>query len=396
MDPGVYLDSSASTCVQPAVLEAMLPYFSGGFGNPSSLHSPGRAARQAVEDARARIAGTIGARDAEIVFTSGGTESNNLALKGVAFANRSRGRHVILSAIEHDSVLNSARWLAAQGFEATKLPVDGEGFVEPARLAAAIRSDTTIVSVMHANNEIGTLEPIEELGALCRERGVYFHSDACQSFPYIAIDVRRMAVDLLTINAHKIGGPKGVGALYVREGTAIMPWQHGGGHERGLRSSTENVPGIVGFAVAAELCSRRRDDATAHAARLRDKIIDRLLSDVPGAYLNGPRDRRLPNNVNVGFRGLEGEAIRLLFALDDAGFAVSTGSACSSNEAENKPSHVLAAIGRNGVEARGALRVTLGPDNTEDEIDRFLDVLREKLEAMRPISSMSLGGIAHA
>ena len=392
MARAIYLDNSASTRVHPSVIEAMLPYFSECFGNASSLHGAGRDARTAIDQARATIAGVLGAASEEIYFTSGGTESNNLAIKGAAFANRQRGQHIIVSAIEHDCVLNSCRWLTTQGFRVTLLPVDESGLVDAARLAAMIRPDTILVSVMHANNEIGTIEPIGEIGALCRERGVLFHSDACQSFTRVPIDVRRQALDLLTINAHKIHGPKGVGALYIRERTPITAWQHGGGHERGMRSSTENVPGIVGFAAAAKLCSEEADAQVSRLTALRDRIIEHVLGNVEGAYLNGHRTRRLSNNVNFGFHGLEGDAIRLLLELDDAGIAVSTGSACSSNESENKPSHVLRAIGRNPVEARGALRVSLGRDNTEEEVDYFLDTLIKTVHNLRSISSARLGG----
>jgi cysteine desulfurase len=392
MNRQVYLDNSASTRVHPSVIEAMLPYFGDCFGNPSSLHGAGRAAREAVDAARATIAGALGASPEEIVFTSGGTESNNLALKGAAFASKERGRHLIISAIEHDCVLNSCRWLASQGFRVSVLPVDKYGLVDVGKLAGAIGPDTILVSIMHANNEIGTVEPIEEIGALCRERGVIFHSDACQSFTRMPLDVRRQAVDLLTINAHKIYGPKGVGALYIRGGTPIVAWQHGGGHERGMRSSTENVPGIVGFAAAVELCTRDATAEEARQTRLRERIIEHVLNDIDGAYLNGHRTRRLPNNVNFGFHGLEGDAIRLLLELDAAGIAVSTGSACSSNESENKASHVLRAIGRNPIEARGALRISLGRDNTEDEIEYCLDALGKAVRNLRSISSARLGG----
>lgn len=392
MDRHAYLDNSASTRVHPSVMEAMLPYFSGCFGNASSLHAVGRAAREAVDQARAKIAGVLGAAPQEIIFTSGGTESNNLAVKGVAFARKDRGRHIVISAIEHDCVLNSCRWLASQGFRVSVLPVDEFGLVDVGKLAGAIGPDTSLVSIMHANNEIGAIEPIDEIGALCRERGVCFHSDACQSFTRIPLDVRRQAVDLLTINAHKIHGPKGVGALYIRQGTPIVAWQHGGGHERGMRSSTENVPGIVGFAAAAELCTRDAAIEAARQTRLRERIIEHVLSEIDGSYLNGHRTRRLPNNVNFGFHGLEGDAIRLLLELDAAGIAVSTGSACSSSESENKASHVLRAIGRNPIEARGALRISLGRDNTEEEIEYFLEVLSQVVRNLRSISSARLGG----
>jgi cysteine desulfurase len=383
----IYFDYSAGTPVDPRVREAMQPYFEECFGNASSLHAFGREAKEALEESRGGLAALIGADPDEIVFTSGGTESNNLALKGFAFANRGRGNHLIVSLIEHECVMNSCRWLAGQGFMVTALPVDGDGLVDPGALDAAITPRTILVSIMHANNEIGSIEPIEELGEVCRRRGVSFHSDACQSFGKVGIDLRQLPVDLLTVNAHKIYGPKGVGALYVRKGIRIEPWQHGGGHERGLRSSTENIPGIVGFAKAAALCHEEREAEAARLTALRDLIIDRVCAEIPRAYLNGHRTRRLCNNVNLGFRGCEGEAIRLLLLLDDRGIAVSTGSACSSNDAERTPSHVLTAIGRNPLEARGALRVSLGRYTTREEVDCFLDLLPGLIHKLRPLSS---------
>ncbi|HYA10961.1 MAG TPA: cysteine desulfurase family protein [Thermoplasmata archaeon] len=386
----IYLDHAASTAVDPRVLEQMLPYFGTSFGNASSLHELGREGREAVDSARARIAASIGAsRPEEVVFTSGGTESNNLALKGVALANRRKGRHIITSRIEHDSVLNSAAWLEGLGFAVTYLDVDEHGSVRPEALAAAIRPDTTLVSIMHANNEIGTIEPVRELAQVCAERGVPFHTDACQSFGKLPVDVAHDPLGLVTLNAHKVYGPKGVGALYVRESLRLEPCQHGGGHEFGLRSSTENVPGIVGFAAAAELACAEREREMPRMTRLRDRIFDRVLGDVPGAYVNGHRTRRLATNVNLGFAGLEGEAITLQLRLDERGIAVATGSACSSHQ-ESAPSHVLLAIGRDPIQARGAVRVTLGRYNTEEEIDRFLEELRTALASLRPISSVGV------
>lgn len=384
----VYLDNAASTSVDPRVLEAMLPYFVESAGNASSLHTPGRVAREAIESARSRIARLLGAaRPEEVIFTSGGTESNNLALKGVAFANRRKGRHIITTRIEHDCVLNSASWLERQGFAVTYLEVDSEGLVRPDDLAAAIRHDTILVSIMHANNEIGTVEPIRELGRICAERGVPFHSDACQTFGKLAIDVQRDGLALATLNAHKIHGPKGVGALFIRSGTPIEPWQHGGGHEFGLRSSTENVPGIVGFAKAAELCDSERSREIPRLTELRDRIIDTALGTFPGAYLNGHRVLRLPTNVNMGFAGLEGEAISLLLRLDEKGIAVATGSACSSHQGD-QPSHVLLAIGRDPVQARGAVRISLGRFTTAEDVRYLLDELRTALGELRPITSV--------
>jgi len=383
----VYLDNAASTQVDPRVVEAMRPFFSDTYGNASSLHAPGRAAREAIDLARARIAALIGAeRPEEVVFTSGGTESNNLALKGVAYASRGKGRHLVTSRVEHDCVLRSAAWLEREGFDVSYLDVDSDGLVRPSDLRAAIRRDTILVSIMHANHEIGTVEPIRELARICAERGVPFHTDACQSFGKLPLDVQKDELGLVTLNSHKIYGPKGVGALYVRTGVPIEPWQHGGGHEFGLRSSTENVAGIVGFATAAELCEEERPREMARLTRLRDRIIDGVLGTIRGAYLNGHRRRRLPTNVNLGFAGLEGEAITLLLRLDERGIALASGSACSSHQGD-QPSHVLLALGRNPVEARGALRATLGRFTTSEDAKLFLEELEAAVGSLRPITT---------
>ncbi len=389
----IYFDNSASTPLDPRVVEAMKPYWEDCFANASSLHGPGREAKDAMEKARHSLAGLINAEPEEIVFTSSGTESNNLALKGVTFANRHKGNHLVISAVEHDCVLNSARWLVRQGFDLTILPTDSDGLVDPDDVKTALTDKTVLVSVMHANNEIGTVEPVAEIGKICRDRGIFFHSDACQSFGKLPIDVQSQSIDLLTVNAHKIYGPKGVGALFIRKGVIIEPWQHGGGHERGLRSATENIPGIVGFVRAAELCREEYAVEIPRQLRLRDKIIQHVLETIPGAYLNGHRVRRLCNNVNLAIAGYEGEGIRLLLVLDNLGFAVSAGSACSSNDAENKPSHVLTAIGRNPIEARGALRITLGRFNTEEEVDHFLRILPDAVQQLHSISSYGMGGL---
>jgi cysteine desulfurase len=384
----IYFDNGASTKVDPRVVEQMLPYFGNCFGNASSLHSYGRDAKCAMDKARATIATSINANPEEIIFTSGGTESNNLAIKGVAFANKEKGRHIIVSSIEHDCILNSCKWLETQGFDVTYLQVDNTGLVNVADFESTIRKDTILASVMHANNEIGTIEPIEEIGKICREHDIYFHTDACQSFGKVPIDARKHSIDLMTINAHKIYGPKGIGALFVREGTKILPWQHGGGHEYGMRSSTENIPGIVGFAKAVELCHTELDAEAKRQACLRDKIIDNITEKINTTYLNGHRTKRLPNNVNFGFHGFEGEAIKIMLQLDESGIAVSTGSACSSNQPDSTPSHVLVAIGLNPVEARGALRITLGRYNTEEEVDYFIETLPNVVGSLRSISSI--------
>ena len=384
----IYFDNGATTSVDPRVIEEMTPYFSEIYGNASSLHSFGREAKEALSNSRSRLAASINADSSELIFTSGGTESNNLAIKGVAYANRAKGRHIVVSAIEHDCVMNSCRWLESEGFAVTYLPVDGEGVVDCKALEEAIRKDTVLVSVMHANNEIGTMEPIDEISEICQQHGVYFHTDACQSFGKVPTQTTEKGVDLMTINSHKIYGPKGVGCLFVRDGVKVSAWQHGGGHEFGLRSSTENIAGIVGFAKAAELCRCEMDEESGRIQRLRDKLIKGVMENVGSAYLNGHRDFRLPNNANFGFHGYEGEAIRILLELDELGIAVSTGSACSSNQERNTPSHVLLAIGRNPVEARGALRVTLGRYNTEEEVDYFVECLPRIVKSLRSISSV--------
>ncbi len=374
----IYLDHAATTPVDPEVVKAMAPYFSERFGNASSLHSFGREAERGLSDARKDLSKKAGSKDHRLVFTSGGTESNNMAIKGVAFANRDRGKHIITTRIEHDCVLNACKWLQKRGFEITYLPVDREGFVKPEDLQDAIRKDTIIASVIHANNEIGTIEPVRELGKVCSENGVYFHTDACQSFTKVPIDVRKDNIDLLTVNSHKIHGPKGVGGLFIGQGVKIEPIMHGGGHEFGLRSGTENVPGIVGFAKAAGLM---RDGHIKHMTKLRDMIIDDVLG-IEDSWLNGPRKHRLCNNAHFSFRRIEGES--LIIHLDLKGIATSTGSACSSKSLE--PSHVLTAIGLKPEEAHGSIRMSLGKENTREEVSYALGQLREAVETLRKIS----------
>ncbi|MEM1536008.1 MAG: cysteine desulfurase NifS [Candidatus Pacearchaeota archaeon] len=377
----IYLDYAATTPVAPEVLEAMKPYFSEKYGNASSLHAFGQEARKALEDARKKIANFINARPAEIIFTSGGTESNNLAIKGIAFANKEKGKHIITSKIEHHAVLEPCKWLEKQGFKVTYLPVNNEGIVNPEDVEKAITKETILVSIMHANNEIGTIQPIEEIGKICRKHKVYFHTDAVQSFGKLEIDVKKMNIDLLSASAHKIYGPKGVGLLYVNRDVKIEPIQHGGGHETGLRSGTENVAGIVGFAKAVELVQKLGKKEQEREKKLRDKIIDKLL-EIKGTKLNGSRTKRLFNNVNVSFKGIEGEA--LLIRLDQEGFAVSTGSACSSKSLE--PSHVLTALGLKPEEAHGSLRITIGRYTTEQDVDMLLKVLPKIVNSLRKIS----------
>jgi cysteine desulfurase len=376
----IYLDHAATTPVDPAVVKAMMPYFSEKFGNPSSLHSVGREAERALSDARKTISKRVNSKNHRLVFTSGGTESNNLAIKGVAFANREKGKHIITSEIEHDCVLNACKWLEKRGFDITYLPVDHEGFVDLGELENVLRKrkDTIIVSVIHANNEIGTIEPLAKIGKICNDNSAYFHTDACQSFTKVPINVEKQQIDLLTINSHKIYGPKGVGGLFVRQGVKIDPLQHGGGHEFGLRSGTENVAGIVGFEKAAEIMN---DKHIRHMTKLRDMLIKGAL-EIENSKLNGPMHERLCNNTNLSFKYIEGES--LIIHMDLKGIATSTGSACSSKSLE--PSHVLTALGMKPEEAHGSIRMSLGKENTEDEIEYTLEVLRESVETLRKIS----------
>jgi cysteine desulfurase len=376
----IYLDNAATTKIDDRVLKVMLPYFSDKYGNASSIHTKGQEAKRALEQARKIIAKSINAKPSEIVFTSGGTESNNLAVKGIAFADKDRGKHIITTKTEHDCVLNACRWLEKQGWKVTYLSVDKEGFVSPEQLEKAITKDTILTSIIHGNNEIGTIQNLEELGKICKSRGVLFHTDACQSFTKTLLDVKKQHLSLVTLNAHKIHGPKGVGALYVREGVKLEPLSHGGGHESGLRSGTENIPGIVGFAKAVKI-ARKKD--IKKMSRLRDFLINGIEEKISGSKLNGPRDnKRLCNNVNFSFAGVEGEAIGML--LDAEGICSSTGSACSSKSLE--PSHVLLSIGLSEEEAHGSLRLSLSKFNTEQEINKVLEIMPEIIKKLRKIS----------
>ena len=387
MKQRIYLDNAATTSVDSRVLKAMMPYFRHCYGNASSLHSFGTDAKEILDRSRKKLASFIGAEPDEIVFTSGGTEANNLALKGIAFANRSKGNHIIVSAVEHDCVLNACKWLETQGFYITYLPVNNEGVVDINELKKFINPKTILVSVMHANNEIGTLEPIEEIGEICKKNNVTFHSDACQSFGKIPIDVNKSGIDLLTINSHKIYGPKGVGALYVRKGINIVPLLHGGGQEGGLRSTTENIPGIIGFVKAAELCIDEMKADYEKQLRLRTRLTDFLFENYENVYINGPLENRLPGHLNFSFHGMEGETIRLLLLLDERGIAVSAGSACSSNDKTNNASHVLQAIGLNQFEARGGIRISFGRFSTEEELEGFKTALLESTDSLTSIFS---------
>ena len=368
--PRIYLDNAATTPCAPQVVEAMLPYFTQVYGNASSVHTWGREAKRAVEAARRQVQKALNAaQPQEIFFTGGGSESDNWAIKGAALACRSG--HIITTAIEHHAVLHTCQWLEKQGFRVTYLPVDGEGRVHPLDVERAFREDTILVSVMAANNEVGTLQPIREIGEICRARGVLFHTDAVQAVGAVPIDVQALQVDLLSLSAHKIHGPKGVGALYVRKGTKLDSLLHGGAQERGFRAGTENLPGIVGLGKAIELATAQLADNAARMTALRERLIAGVMERVSGTRLNGHPTQRLPGNVNLSFEGVEGEA--LLLRLDLAGVAASSGSACTSGALD--PSHVLMALGLTQAQAQGSLRLTLGTDTTAEEIDAVLDRL---------------------
>lgn len=378
----IYLDNGATTKVDPDVLKVMIPYFNEIYGNASSTHTIGQDAKDTLENARKVIAKSINAKAEEIIFTSGGTEANNLALKGIAFANKKEGNHIITTKIEHDCVLMACEWLEKHGFEVNYLDVDEKGFVNADDLERAITPQTVLFSVIHGNNEVGTIQNLEELGKICKEKGIYFHTDACQSHTKTEIDVVKQNLDLVTLNSHKIHGPKGVGALYIRKGTKITPWKHGGGHEFGLRAGTENIPGIAGFAEAVRIAMNKKH--VEHMTRLRDKLVEGVLK-IPGTQLNGPSNERLCNNTNFSFKGIEGEALGGY--LDQKWICSSTGSACSSRNLE--ASHVLKAIGLNDEEAHGSLRLTLSRFNTEEEIDYVLKVLPKIVEKLRKISPLT-------
>jgi cysteine desulfurase len=385
----VYLDYNATTPVDPAVLEAMLPYLRENFGNAGSVHTPGQRARAGVDAARESVAALIGAKPSEIVFTSGGTEADNLAILGTVAASPGSRKHVITTSIEHHAVLHSCEEIARQGIEVTVVPVSQkvgpEGVVDPDEIRRTLRPETVLISVMHANNELGTIQPIEEIGRIAAEAGVRFHCDAVQSAGKIPVDVRALGPDLLSISAHKFCGPKGVGALYVRTGTALAPRFYGGHAERDRRPGTENVPGIVGFGKAAELARRLLPEDSARIRELRDRLESALLERVPAARVNGDRVRRVPNTTNMTFSNAGGEA--LLIALDLQGIACSTGAACSSGSTE--PSHVLLAAGLTHDDARSSLRFSLGRATTREEIDRAIEVVPEVVERIRSLSPRS-------
>lgn len=384
----IYFDYAATTPCDPEVLKAMEPYFLEKFGNASSIHAFGQDAKQGLEESRQTLASFIGAKPEEIVFTSGGTESNNLAVKGAAYALQSKGSHIVTTAIEHHAITEPCKFLQKHGFQVTQVGVDKDGIVAPDDIKKAMTEQTVLVSVMHANNEIGSIQPVAEIGAMVRSRGVYFHTDAVQTVGHIPVNVNDLNVDMLSLSAHKFYGPKGVGALYVRKGTRIETFLHGGDQERGRRASTYNTPGIVGLGKAVELCAQSMDKETAFQISLRDRLISEIIKHIPESRLNGHPARRLPNNVNISFKYIEGESI--LLNLDMLGLAASTGSACTSSSLE--PSHVLLAIGLSHELAHGSLRISLGRWTKEEDITTLLECLpkiAQKLRAMSPLYDQS-------
>jgi cysteine desulfurase len=380
----IYLDHAATTPVKPAVMDAMRPYFTEHYGNPSSIYGIARESRKAIETARAQVAKVLGAEPDEIYFTSGGSESDNWAIKGVAFANRKKGNHIITSAIEHHAVLHTCQYLEKEGFSVTYLPVDRYGLINPAELEQAITDKTILISVMYANNEIGTIEPVAELGAVARKHKIPFHTDAVQAIGNVPIDVKAQNIDLLSLSAHKFYGPKGCGALFIRKGVKIDNLIHGGGQERRRRAGTENIAGIVGLGIAIELATADIPGHNARIAAMRDRLLNGILATIPNARLNGHPEKRLPGNLNVSFEFIEGES--MLLWLDDEGICGSTGSACTSGSLE--PSHVMLAIGLPHEVAHGSLRLTLGNANTEQDVERVLDVLPKVVAKLRDMSPL--------
>ena len=384
----MYMDHAATTYAAPEVVEAMLPYFSEKFGNPSSVYGIGQENKAAVDEARAKVAAAINAEPNEIYFTAGGTESDNWVLKGVAFANIRKGKHIITTAVEHHAILHAAEWLQSQGFEVTYLPVDQYGMVSPADVEKAIRPDTILISVMYANNEVGTIQPIAEIGAIARAHGIYFHTDAVQAVGHVPIDVKAEHIDMLSLSGHKFYGPKGIGVLYIRRGVRIQNLLHGGAQESRHRAGTENVAGIVGLGAAIERAVAAMPEESARLTAMRDHMIRELLK-IPASHLNGHPTQRLPNNVNITFEYIEGEGILLL--LNMFGICASTGSAC--NSASLEPSHVLTAMGVPHEIAHGSVRLTLGERNTEEDVSYVLEKLPEvvgKLRSMSPLTPEEL------
>ena len=380
----VYLDNAATTQVYPEVVDAMLPFFTEHYGNPSAIYGFANEAEQAVDDARGKVAELIGAKKDEIYFTGGGSESDNWALKATAEAYSAKGKHIITSKIEHHAVLHTAKWLEQQGYEVTYIDVDENGIIKLDELEAAIRPDTILISVMAANNEIGTIEPLKEIGAIARKHGVFFHTDAVQAFAHVKIDVDEINIDMLSASGHKIHGPKGIGVMYIRKGVKIRSFVHGGAQERQRRAGTHNVPGIVGLGKAVEIAMAKMDEVSEYETRLRNHLIDRVLTEIPYTRLNGDRTNRLPNNANFCFRFIEGES--LLILLDQNGICGSSGSACTSGSLD--PSHVLLAIGLPHEIAHGSLRLTLSEKTTLEDIDYTVDKIKEIIDRLRGMSPL--------
>lgn len=380
----IYLDHAATTYVKPEVFEAMKPWFTEYYGNPSSIYSLGRESKKAIEEARATMAYCLGCHSTEVYFTGSGTEADNWAIKGTAFANRKKGKHLITSVIEHHAVLEAFEFLRKEGFEVSYLPVDEKGLINPDELKKAIRPDTTLVSIMFANNEIGTIQPIAELAAIARERGVTFHTDAVQAMGNIDVNVKELGIDLLSMSAHKFYGPKGVGALYVRKGIKLDNFIHGGAQERSKRAGTENVPGVIGMAAALKLAYENIGEYNKQLKNLSGRLIDKVMERIPYVRLNGDRERRLAGNVNISFQFIEGES--LLLMLDMKGIQASSGSACTSGSLD--PSHVLLAIGLPHEIAHGSLRITFGEKNTEEDVDFLVDSLEEIVGKLRKMSPL--------
>lgn len=380
----IYLDNAATTRTAPEVVEAMLPYFSEYYGNPSTIYSLGASCKKAVSDARQLIADKLGCKAQEIYFTAGGSESDNWALKATAEAYAGKGKHIITSKIEHHAILHTCEYLEKNGFEVTYLDVDDKGLIRIEDLKAAIRPDTILISIMFANNEIGTIEPIAEIGAIAKEHGILFHTDAVQAFGQVPINVEEMQIDMLSASGHKLNGPKGIGFLYIRTGVKIRSFVHGGAQERSRRAGTENVPGIVGLGAAVERAFRMMDEKTEKELALRDYLIERIEKEIPYCRLNGHRTKRLPNNVNFSFLFIEGES--MLIMLDMKGICASSGSACTSGSLD--PSHVLLAIGLKHEEAHGSLRLTLSEENTKEEMDVVVDELKQIISRLRDMSPL--------
>lgn len=380
----IYLDHAATTAVRKEVLDTMLPCFSQNYGNPSSIYEIAREAKSLIDNARKQVATAIGAEEKEIYFTAGGSESDNWAIKGIAESYKDKGKHIITSSIEHHAVLHTCQYLEKNGYEVTYLPVDEDGKIRIEDLEKAIRPDTILISIMFANNEIGTLQPIKEIGEIAKKHKIIFHTDAVQAVGHVKIDVKQMNIDMLSLSAHKLYGPKGIGALYVRKGIKLKSYIHGGAQERGIRAGTENVPGIVGLGKAIELATAEMEQENKRLIKLRDEIIDGILNNIPYTRLNGHRTDRLPANVNISFEFIEGESILLL--LDMNGIYASSGSACTSGSLD--PSHVLLAIGLPHEKAHGSLRMTLGIENTEEDVKKLLEVLPGIIKRLRDMSPL--------